>query len=166
MINHKTLDSFIALRTSVFISEFVFGIHQRRKGSVQKEQNARKNHFNMFKSPSDFNEIDKRIDQYVSSTDNVSSLSLDKMSADLQMPRKTLGTYFTHHLDTDFRTWKANIKVDKAKALLISNEEMRIEEIASSSGFLNKSNLYRQFKTVTGFTPAQWRQCKGNPDLL
>ena len=43
-----------------------------------------------------------------------------------------------------------------AQKKLLEEPQMRISDIADAAGFASESAFYRNFKTVTGFTPAEW----------
>jgi len=54
------------------------------------------------------------------------------------------------------------VRIEKAKELL-ENTELKVETIASKLGW-DKTNLNKQFKNITGFTPGAWRINHENMD--
>lgn len=53
--------------------------------------------------------------------------------------------------------YKIHSRINKAKVLLQSSEEITIEEIAESLGFYDLSYFYKTFVSVTGTTPSRFR---------
>ena len=50
-------------------------------------------------------------------------------------------------------------RIRYAQKLMKEHPDMSITEIAAESGFSSRSAFYRNFKDITGMSPAQW---KGN----
>lgn len=59
-------------------------------------------------------------------------------------------------LDINFSEYLWNLRLEKAKELLL-NTDMSIDEISTSVGYLNTSSFRRKFKQETGLTPSQFR---------
>lgn len=53
-------------------------------------------------------------------------------------------------------------RVEYAQELMLVNPEMKQEEIANRSGFINASSLSRTFKQITGIPPKEWLRCNAN----
>ena len=53
--------------------------------------------------------------------------------------------------------YKIHSRINKAKVLLQSSEEIAIEEIAESLGFYDLSYFYKTFVSFTGTTPSRFR---------
>ncbi len=56
----------------------------------------------------------------------------------------------------------ARLRVEKAKELLDAEPELRVEEVAKMSGFLQNRTFYNTFKRYTGLTPTQYRIIKND----
>lgn len=66
------------------------------------------------------------------------------------------GRYFQKKTNKSFKSYLNELKVEKAKELLI-NSNMKITSLAFSLGFKNESYFYTVFKNITGKTPNQYR---------
>lgn len=53
--------------------------------------------------------------------------------------------------------YKIHSRINKAKVLLQSSEEITIEEVAESLGFYDLSYFYKTFVSITGTTPSRFR---------
>lgn len=62
-------------------------------------------------------------------------------------------------LDINFSEYLWNLRLEKAKELLLSTD-MSIDEISMAVGYLNTSSFRRKFKQETGLTPSQFRNQK------
>lgn len=63
------------------------------------------------------------------------------------------------NLGLNFSEYLWNLRLDKAKDLLLSTD-MSIDEISMAVGYLNTSSFRRKFKQETGITPSQFRHGK------
>jgi AraC-like DNA-binding protein len=89
-------------------------------------------------------------------------MKIDDLAATLGVSLRQLRAYFQSFLNMDFRTWKTSRRIDVAKRLLLDDQGMSINQIASYLGFKDRSNFYRQFKYRVGCTPKYWQDCGGN----
>ncbi len=55
-----------------------------------------------------------------------------------------------------FLDYMNGYRIRFAQKKLLEEPQMRISDIADAAGFASESAFYRNFKTVTGFTPAEW----------
>jgi AraC-like DNA-binding protein len=84
--------------------------------------------------------------------------SRDEVAKELGTTREKLHLYFTTRLGVDFKTWRAGLRVEEAKILLLENKDVSINVIGELSGFSDRSNFHRQFVRIAGCTPRQWRE--------
>lgn len=56
----------------------------------------------------------------------------------------------------NFRSWLAQYRIEHAKRLLANDPKISIEDLLMQCGYDNRTNYYRQFKSVTGMTPNEW----------
>jgi len=112
--------------------------------------------------------IRKRISQWMASGNHlIADFSISDLSESIDIPKKDLFRYFERHLRQDFRSWKSDLRIEKAKSLLLEDTgNQNLRSLANSVGFRDKSNFHRQFKQRTGCTPAEWRQTGGHPELV
>ena len=143
---------------------FLFGITDNNISSASriKKCRASKN-----KWDTEMSKIDDAIYDWISDGNNLSSdFCMESMAKSLGFNRKAISTYFEHYIETDFRTWRTTMRIEKAKELLIANSECDISDIAKAVGLNDKSNFHRQFKQITGCTPSRWRETGGHPGIL
>ena len=57
----------------------------------------------------------------------------------------------------DFSYYLNVIRIEKVKELL-ENSSKSIDSIAQLTGFNSKPSFYRNFKSITGFTPSDYRK--------
>ena len=73
-----------------------------------------------------------------------------------------ISTSYFQHLYKDFfhipfKTDLINMRVEYAKNLIL-NTNLKMEQIARTSGYTNEIHFYRQFRAKTGMTPREFRQ--------
>lgn len=84
----------------------------------------------------------------------------DEIAAELKTTKELLQTYFTDK-EQDFRTWRTNLRINDAKAMLLANKNISINAIGERCGFSDRSNFHRQFQKIVGCSPKQWRDSGG-----
>lgn len=102
--------------------------------------------------------VGELVERFVSDRDNLcQDFSCRDMARKICLPCRTLQDYFQNDLMMDFRTWKAKVKIEAAKDLLLEYPDSPVCEIASTLGFSDRSNFHHRFKSLTGCTPSEWR---------
>ncbi|SFS57437.1 AraC family transcriptional regulator [Paenibacillus sp. BC26] len=84
-------------------------------------------------------------------------LSLDLIAGKLNISGGYLSTYFKEKMGTNFVDFVNEVRVKKAKDLLLLSE-MKIQEIATSVGYTTLSSFNRSFKKISGVTPTEFRR--------
>ena len=84
--------------------------------------------------------------------------SRDEVAKELGTTREKLHMNFTTRKGMDFKTWRAELRVEEAKRLLLENREISTNIIGELAGFSDRSNFHRQFVRIAGCTPRQWRE--------
>ena len=69
----------------------------------------------------------------------------------------TLYRYFREK-GLDFRTWRAGLRIEDAKAELLREPRTSASTIARRVGINDRSNFLRQFSRHCGMTPEEWRR--------
>ena len=82
----------------------------------------------------------------------------DDVAAQLDVSKHAFNTYFTVHLQEDFRTWRTRLRIEEAKTLLLHQRGLSASKIGEMVGFSNRSNFTNQFQRHVGCSPAQWRE--------
>lgn len=107
----------------------------------------------------DFRRLEKALDKWVEEKHFCEyDKSRDEVAKELGTTREKLHLYFTTRKGVDFKTWRAELRVEEAKRLLLENREISINIIGELAGFSDRSNFHRQFVRIAGCTPRQWRE--------
>ena len=78
----------------------------------------------------------------------------------LPLNRTYLSQLIHTEYDCTFYQYVNTYRIEEAKRLLRGNPEMRIEDVASGSGFSSREVFTRVFSKETGLTPREWsRMC-------
>lgn len=85
------------------------------------------------------------------------TLSVQKLAATVGVSCRQLERLFTTHLKMSPARAYKQVRVEHAKALLLQSKSPLIE-IALEVGFTSASHFAREFKSIVGQTPSQFRQ--------
>jgi two-component system, response regulator YesN len=85
------------------------------------------------------------------------SITLDEISDMLQLTPEYLSTLFCKEVGINFVAFVREIKINKAKELLI-NTNLKIYEIAERVGFSDTTYFCRVFKELTGFSTGEYQK--------
>ena len=122
-------------------------------------------------SDSDFNdssEQEKRLqvalDEYVASKDYLNpdrdrNYIIERSGIDPRYFR----WYFQNVLTQDFRVWRANLRIEEAKRIILTTPDVSMNALAIKLGFGTSQNFYHHFKKVVGQTPTEFMEdCRAN----
>ncbi|AWP27716.1 AraC family transcriptional regulator [Paenibacillus sp. Cedars] len=84
-------------------------------------------------------------------------ITLDLVAEKLYISGGYLSTYFKEKTGRSFIDYVNEVRVNKAKALL-KNSNLKVQDVAIQSGYLNMNSFHRMFKKFTGNTPNQYRR--------
>lgn len=87
-----------------------------------------------------------------------SSITLDKLSDMVNMSKRNFQRYFKKAMGTSPINYLLTLRVNKAKELLKIFPDASISEIATHTGFYDSNYFSRQFKSITGLSPRQYRE--------
>lgn len=100
-----------------------------------------------------------RLAAFIAKNYSQPGLSLDTVSAALNMPKRKLAAMFQSQTGHKFRTYLRDIRIEEAaKLLATSNEE--IKAISILVGYTDQSHFARYFHQITGRTPVEYRRQK------
>lgn len=85
------------------------------------------------------------------------NFSINDVASDLQMTSAYLGKVFKNNEGVSFNTYLLNIRMEEAKHYL-SDTDMPIDSVVSSSGFNDTTYFYKLFKQLNGCTPTIYRR--------
>ncbi|WP_407267914.1 helix-turn-helix domain-containing protein [Radiobacillus sp. PE A8.2] len=84
-------------------------------------------------------------------------ISLDILADQLKISTGYLSTYFKEKTGKNFIDYLNEQRIANAKTLL-SDTNLKVQEIGEKVGYLNASSFYRMFKRITGVTPGDYRK--------
>lgn len=64
---------------------------------------------------------------------------------------------FKQYTGSNFVGYLQNLRIEEAKRLL-TETDMRVNEISIRAGFVGEKHFLKVFKTATGFSPTEWRK--------
>lgn len=82
----------------------------------------------------------------------------EQIARELGTDEDFLRWYFSTQMPQDFRSWRADLRIEYAKELLAENPGISMNTLAREVGFCTRSNFYGHFKRITGETPAEYQQ--------
>lgn len=68
-----------------------------------------------------------------------------------------LSSYFKEKTGTNFSDYLNELRIGRAKELLL-NPELRIQDVAAAVGYQNVNSFIRMFKRSSGVTPGEYRK--------
>ena len=100
----------------------------------------------------------KKIQMYLRSH-LTSELNLDQAARDMGYSRTYFSKHFKQLLGENFIPYLTELRILRAKELLLQNPMADIHSISSACGFQNAAYFTAVFRRVTGETPSQFRKC-------
>lgn len=94
--------------------------------------------------------------------------NLSTITSQTDLPYHKITSYFSVYLGINFNDWKNNKRIDYAVDLINSGraKNLTLESIASSCGFLSRSNFVNAFKKKMQMTPSEYVKTLPNRDLV
>jgi two-component system response regulator YesN len=83
--------------------------------------------------------------------------SLTDAAAAFCLSPKYISRIFKQNTGVSFSQYKINVKIKKAKEMLIESSE-NISQVAYKLGYENSESFIRQFKQLTKYTPTEYRK--------
>lgn len=101
----------------------------------------------------------KVLDEYVAAKDYLDSEHdrnwlIAQSGTDLRFFR----WYFQNIMLTEFRVWRANLRIEEAKRLIETTPGVSMNVLATKLGFGTSQNFYHHFKKVVGMTPTEYQE--------
>ncbi len=101
----------------------------------------------------------ERLQQWI---ENKKYLETGKNLSDVAEELGTNRSYFSRYLNTheecDFRNWRSRLRIEEASRLLLIYPDKSVSGIAEMVGFSDRSNFHRQFTTIIGMSPQNYRK--------
>ena len=88
---------------------------------------------------------------------NYNNVKLDFIADSMCLSPKYVSRFFNKNSSSSFREYKLQIKMDRAKSLLVKTH-LDVNEIAIELGYQNPESFMRIFKRMNKVTPTQYRK--------
>lgn len=98
-----------------------------------------------------------KLDKWIREKRWAEDLTMQEIADDLQISREDLSLFFRIQTGKNFLKWRKERRIEEAKKLLLEDRDIPTLIIGEAVGICDKSNFRRQFKEITGCTPAEWR---------
>ena len=85
------------------------------------------------------------------------NLTMKQVADNLGITSEELGLYSWNVSGKSFLQWRKALRIDEAMRLLLEDRETPANLIGEQVGISDKSNFRKQFKEITGCSPAEWR---------
>ncbi|MBP5719518.1 MAG: AraC family transcriptional regulator [Bacteroidales bacterium] len=118
--------------------------------------NAALSSFQNAKDALDFQTLVK-MDRWTREKRWVDNQTMDEIADELGIRKEQLSLYFRMHVGTSFIKWRRELRIKEAQRLLLEDKNIPTAIIGEAVGISDKSYFRRQFKEVTGLTPAAYR---------
>ena len=83
---------------------------------------------------------------------------LEEVALGIGISKEQLAYYFRTRVGVPFTRWRVELRIRKAKRLLVSCPRMSVKAVGEAVGMPDKSNFRKIFRLQTGFTPSEWRE--------
>lgn len=100
-----------------------------------------------------------QIQQYIMQNYDDCNFSAQKIADAMNINSSYLSQFFKSHTDENLNNYIANLRIVKAKRLLVSTS-LSLPAIAEEVGYYNQNSFIRRFKQITGMTPGTYRKKK------
>ena len=84
--------------------------------------------------------------------------SLEELAHKIGVKTETVSQCCIQTYGVPFRQWRTSLRIQEAKRLLVGQPEAAIPEISRAVGISDRRNFARQFKAITGMSPARFRE--------
>ncbi|MBQ9462850.1 MAG: AraC family transcriptional regulator [Bacteroidales bacterium] len=98
------------------------------------------------------------LDEWIMSKGWLDDLSMGEVAEILGVRQEQLSIFFHTQFGKSFLQWRRELRIEEAKRLLLEDKTMPTALVGETVGINDKSNFRRQFKAITGYTPAEWRR--------
>ncbi|MNI02499.1 HTH-type transcriptional regulator YesS [compost metagenome] len=85
-----------------------------------------------------------------------SEFSLDRLADEFELSPTYISRLFKEHTEKNFIDYLIEIRIHASKELL-SDKNLKINDIAEGIGYTNTRSFLRAFKKYTGMTPTEYR---------
>jgi len=83
--------------------------------------------------------------------------TVDEIAYEMGITRNDLNQYFSSILNVQFRSWRIQLRIEKAVQILTENPAITTSELCERTGYNDRNNFYKHFQRVTGKSYAKFR---------
>ena len=87
-------------------------------------------------------------------------ITLESLAMELCTNQSYLSRHSNARFGQNFKAWINSLRIAESQRLLDDHHDLSLTEVAEQSGIPSNSTFYRNFVTVTGMTPAEYRRQK------
>lgn len=85
-------------------------------------------------------------------------ITIEDVTEQLDTNKKYIYYYFRTYMNTNFRTWRTELRIKEAQQILTENPDMSLEKVADMTGFNHRANFFQQFQKITGMSPTEYKK--------
>lgn len=85
-------------------------------------------------------------------------IGVEETAREMGTDTQFLRYFFRTHMQTDFRTWRSEIRIREAQNIWNDDPGISIARVCEMIGFNDKGNFHRQFCKFIGTTPTEYRR--------
>lgn len=85
-------------------------------------------------------------------------ITIEDVTEQLDTSKKYIYYYFRTYMNTNFRTWRTELRIKEAQQILTENPDMSLEKVADMTGFNHRANFFQQFQKITGMSPTEYKK--------
>lgn len=110
-------------------------------------------------------DISCRMKAYIDENYRDSNFSVQRMADHFNMTLPAISLFFKNNCNTTIIDYTTNVRMSKAKQLLIETD-YSLNEITEAIGYVNTSSFIRKFKAINGITPGQFVKAYKDTDNI
>ncbi len=84
------------------------------------------------------------------------SITIQEAAQEMRISRQALREYLQEAKGQTFSNWLIDLRIEKAKELLLEHLDWSNETVARACGFNNRTYFQTQFFARVGTTPSKW----------
>ncbi len=88
-------------------------------------------------------------------------LNIQTVADEMHLPRPLLTAWLKTTEWELFATWLTHLRIEEAKKVLREHRDWNNDYVAQHCGFSNRQYFHKKFKELTGLTPSEWQEGKG-----
>lgn len=88
-------------------------------------------------------------------------LNIQAVADEMHLPRPLLTAWLKTTEWELFATWLNQLRIEEAKKVLREHSDWSNDYVAQHCGFSNRQYFHKKFKELTGLTPSEWQEGKG-----